>query len=61
MIPAEEQAQRRAALRALLAKPLLVADADGDQQRLSQQGTQRRAALRLFLGRDHDALIERGP
>jgi uncharacterized protein (TIGR02678 family) len=30
MIPAEEQAQRRAALRALLAKPLLVADIDGE-------------------------------
>jgi uncharacterized protein (TIGR02678 family) len=30
MIPAEEQAQRRAALRALLAKPLLLADSDGD-------------------------------
>ena len=30
MIPAEVQAQRRAALRALLAKPLLVADADGE-------------------------------
>lgn len=30
MIPAEEQAQRRTALRALLAKPLLVADADGE-------------------------------
>ncbi len=30
MIPAEEQAQRRAALRALLAKPLLVADRDGE-------------------------------
>jgi uncharacterized protein (TIGR02678 family) len=30
MIRAEEQAQRRAALRALLAKPLLVADADGE-------------------------------
>jgi uncharacterized protein (TIGR02678 family) len=30
MIPAEEQAQRRAALRALLARPLLVADADGE-------------------------------
>ena len=30
MIPAEEQAQRRAALRSLLAKPLLVADADGE-------------------------------
>jgi uncharacterized protein (TIGR02678 family) len=30
MIPAEEQAQRRTALRTLLAKPLLVADADGD-------------------------------
>jgi uncharacterized protein (TIGR02678 family) len=30
MIPAEEQAQRRVALRALLAKPLLVADTDGE-------------------------------
>ena len=30
MIPAEEQAQRRDALRALLAKPLLVADTDGE-------------------------------
>jgi len=30
MIPAEEQAQRRAALRALLAKPLLVADTDSE-------------------------------
>ena len=30
MIPAEERAQRRAALRALLAKPLLVADTDGE-------------------------------
>ncbi len=30
MIPAEEQAQRQAALRALLNKPLLTADADGD-------------------------------
>ena len=30
MIPAEEQAQRRAALRSLLAKPLLVADADSE-------------------------------
>jgi len=30
MIPAEEQAQRRAALRALLAKPLLVADTNGE-------------------------------
>jgi uncharacterized protein (TIGR02678 family) len=30
MNPAEEQAQRRAALRALLAKPLLVADTDGE-------------------------------
>lgn len=30
MIPAEEQAQRRSAFRALLAKPLLVADADGE-------------------------------
>jgi uncharacterized protein (TIGR02678 family) len=30
MIKAEEQAQRRAALRALLAKPLLVADTDGE-------------------------------
>jgi uncharacterized protein (TIGR02678 family) len=30
MIPAEEQAQRRAALRSLLAKPLLVADTDSE-------------------------------
>jgi uncharacterized protein (TIGR02678 family) len=30
MIPAEEQAQRRSALRALLAKPLLVADTDSE-------------------------------
>ena len=30
MIPAEERAQRRAALRALLARPLLVAHADGE-------------------------------
>jgi len=30
MIPAEEWAQRRAALRALLAKPLLIADSDGE-------------------------------
>jgi uncharacterized protein (TIGR02678 family) len=30
MIPAEEQAQRRSALRSLLAKPLLVADTDSD-------------------------------
>jgi uncharacterized protein (TIGR02678 family) len=30
MIPAEERAQRRAALRALLAKPLLVSHADGE-------------------------------
>ena len=30
MIPAEEQAQRRAALRALLARPLLAADTDGE-------------------------------
>jgi uncharacterized protein (TIGR02678 family) len=30
VIPAEEQAQRQAALRALLAKPLLVAAADGE-------------------------------
>jgi uncharacterized protein (TIGR02678 family) len=30
MIPAEERAQRRAALRALLAKPLLNADTDGE-------------------------------
>ncbi len=30
MIAAEEQAQRRTALRALLAKPLLVADTDGE-------------------------------
>jgi uncharacterized protein (TIGR02678 family) len=30
VIPAEEQAQRRTALRTLLVKPLLTADADGD-------------------------------
>jgi uncharacterized protein (TIGR02678 family) len=30
MIPADEQAQRRSALRALLARPLLVADTDGE-------------------------------
>jgi uncharacterized protein (TIGR02678 family) len=30
MIPAEEEAQRRTALRALLAKPLLIADTDGE-------------------------------
>jgi uncharacterized protein (TIGR02678 family) len=30
MIPAEKQAQLRAALRALLAKPLLIADTDGE-------------------------------
>jgi uncharacterized protein (TIGR02678 family) len=30
MIPAEAQAQRRAALRALLARPLLIADTDGE-------------------------------
>ena len=30
MIPAEERAQRRTALRALLARPLLVADTDGE-------------------------------
>jgi uncharacterized protein (TIGR02678 family) len=30
MTPAEEQAQRRAALRALLARPLLVAETDGE-------------------------------
>jgi uncharacterized protein (TIGR02678 family) len=30
MIPAEERAQRRIALRALLAKPLLIADTDGE-------------------------------
>jgi uncharacterized protein (TIGR02678 family) len=30
MIPAEERAQRRAALRALLARPLLIADTDGE-------------------------------
>jgi uncharacterized protein (TIGR02678 family) len=30
MIPPEEQAQRQAALRALLARPLLVADTDRD-------------------------------
>ena len=33
----------------------------GDQQRLGEQGTQRGPALRLFLGRDHGALMEQGP
>jgi hypothetical protein len=33
----------------------------GDQQRLGEQGAQRGPALRLFLGRDYDALMRQGP
>ena len=61
MIPAEEQAQRRAALRTLLAKPLLVAVGVGDQQGLGQQGEQRGPALCPLLSRDHDTLMAPGP
>ena len=49
MIPAEEQAQRRAALRALLAKPLLVADTDGDTFVLVRRHL---AELREWLNRE---------
>jgi uncharacterized protein (TIGR02678 family) len=49
MIPAEEQAQRRAALRALLARPLLVADTDGE----ALAGVRRHLAeLREWLNRE---------
>jgi uncharacterized protein (TIGR02678 family) len=49
MIPAEEQAQRRAALRALLAKPLLVADADSETLVLVRRHL---AELRQWLNRE---------
>jgi uncharacterized protein (TIGR02678 family) len=49
MIPAEEQAQRRAALRALLARPLLVADADGEDLVLVRRHL---AELREWLSRE---------
>ena len=49
MIPAEEQAQRRAALRALLAKPLLVAETDGDALMLVRRHL---AELREWLSRE---------
>ena len=49
MIPAEEQAQRQAALRALLAKPLLVAADDAE----SLAGVRRHlAALSGWLRRE---------
>ena len=49
MIPAEEQAQRRAALRALLAKPLLVADTDSEALILIRRHL---AELRAWLNRE---------
>ncbi len=49
MIPAEEQAQRRAALRALLARPLLVADTDGEMLVLVRRHL---AELRQWLDRE---------
>ena len=49
MIPAEERAQRRAALRALLAKPLLVADIDGEVLVLIRRHL---TELRDWLGRE---------
>src|ERR1700735_4609691 len=49
MIPAEEQAQRRAALRALLARPLLIADTDGEALVLVRRHL---AALRDWLNRE---------
>jgi len=49
MIPAEEQAQRRTALRALLAKPLLVADTDGEMLALVRRHA---AELRDWLSRE---------
>ena len=39
MIPAEEQAERRAALRALLARPLLVADTGTSERRLARHAS----------------------
>ena len=49
MIPAEEQAQRKAALRTLLAKPLLVADVDGETLILVRRHL---AELRGWLNRE---------
>ena len=49
MIPAEEQAQRRAALRSLLARPLLVADTDGETLVLVRRHL---AELREWLNRE---------
>jgi uncharacterized protein (TIGR02678 family) len=51
MIPAEEQAQRRAALRALLARPLLVADAEPDAEALVLV-RRHLAELRQWLSRE---------
>jgi uncharacterized protein (TIGR02678 family) len=49
MTPAEEQAQRQAALRALLAKPLLVAEADGETLVLVRRHL---TSLREWLSRE---------
>ena len=49
MIAAEEQAQRRAALRALLAKPLLIADTDSEALVLVRRHL---PALREWLNRE---------
>jgi uncharacterized protein (TIGR02678 family) len=49
MIPAEEQAQRRSALRSLLAKPLLVADTDSETLVLVRRHL---TELREWLGRE---------
>ncbi|HEX3924025.1 MAG TPA: TIGR02678 family protein [Streptosporangiaceae bacterium] len=49
MIPAEEQAQRSRALRAVLAKPLLVADTDSDALVLVRRHL---TALREWLNRE---------
>jgi uncharacterized protein (TIGR02678 family) len=49
MIPAEAQAQRQAALRALLARPLLVADTDGEALLLVRRHL---TELRQWLNRE---------
>jgi uncharacterized protein (TIGR02678 family) len=49
MTPAEEQAQRRSALRALLARPLLIADTDGEALVLVRRYL---PELREWLGRE---------
>ncbi|HEX9030820.1 MAG TPA: TIGR02678 family protein [Streptosporangiaceae bacterium] len=49
MIPVEDAAQRRAALRAVLARPLLVADADGEMLALVRRHL---AELREWLSRE---------